>query len=276
MLSSAILSLIQAPDIGLSQFLHHGYRLLSAELTPIVDLMAILYWATWGYQLYAGRVTFVSQTLLIKVAVTIFLFTLMQWDDIALVMYEYILSSIEYVVGLLVDQTQNNSVILEHLWQDIGQISAFLMDDKPMSMMMQGYGLMLLNCGFVIGVVGFLVFSKIGIAITLLLCPFFIIFFFFPQTRHWFMNWVNHLFQFVLLFLFVHLLLHVSYFAFSFAINEIREAKEGLLFGTVSVTTTAYIYVVEGLLLYLLVQTKAWSSSIAQSIGGFIQQLTIH
>lgn len=276
MLNDSITHLIQAPDTVVNHFLQRVYPSIVHDIMPVVTLAAILYWVIWGYQIYAGNTAFVALSLLKKAGVTTMSFSLLQWQSAAWLIYQSAQNAMEYIVSLAVSHGQTSMSVLETLWRDVGQIAAFLMEDTTVGMVLQGYGLMLLNCTFVIFVVVCLIFAKVGLALCLVLLPFFVIFFFFSFTQHWVHTWINSLLRCGLLFLFVHLLLHIASLSLGAALRQIHDANQALLITDINVTTTAYVYVIEGLFLGLLILANTWSASMSQSAGVLIKQVANH
>lgn len=276
MLNDSITHLIQAPDTVVNHFLQRLYPSVANDIMPVLTLSAILYWVIWGYQIYAGNTAFVAVSLLKKAGVTTTAFFLLQWQSAAWQIYQSVRNVMEHIVSLAVSHGQTGTIVLESLSRDVGQIAAFLMEDSAIGMVLQGYGLMLLNCAFVIVVVVELIFAKVGLALCIVLLPFFVIFLFFPFTQPWVNNWVNSWLRCVLLFLFVHLLLHMASLSFSTALEQIHDANQVLSMTDINVTTTAYIYVIEGLFLGLLILANIWSASMSHSAGVLIKQISHH
>lgn len=275
MLNDSVSYLIHAPDMIINGFLQRVYPSMTAEIAPVISMVAILYWVVWGYRLYAGNTPFDAQSLLIKAGVTTMVFSLLKWQDVAYLIYQSCREMVERTISLALSHGQNSSSILDHVWKDIGQIAAFLMQNQSIGIVLQGYGLMLLNCAFVVMVVVYLVFAKMGLAVTIVLLPLFVIFFFFTTTRYWAFNWITSLLQCCLLFIFVHLLLHLSCLSYRVALDHIHDANHALLTQGIDVTTTAYVYIIEGLFFCLMMQTKAWSFSLAQSASTSLKHIPV-
>lgn len=255
--------------------MNHHYPLIAAEAAPVIYVAAILYWAYAGYQIYNGDMALNIHDALIRIITTALIFALLRWQGMASVIYTLWNDTVEHTIGLLISNRTDSRQLLSSLWQDVGQIASFLMEDKPAGIAMQGFGLMLLNNAFIICVLTYLAIAKIGMAVLMLFLPLFISFYFFQRTRQWMFNWINNLFFFGLLFILIHLLIHLSSLIYADALKEIHLANQLLILEKIDVTTTAYVYVIEGVLLYLMVLSKGWADDLSQKAGGAVQSSSV-
>ena len=132
-----------------------------------------------------------------------------------------------------------------------------------LGMILLGSGLFVVNCILFILALVYMTIAKFGLAITMVLLPVFVGFFFFEQTRQWAMNWLGQMLNFCFIYFLVIAIVRFGFLAFGDAIDEAGKAASVTDAGRIDVQQIAYLYIVEGVLIIFMLQVKGWAAALA-------------
>lgn len=261
--------LVHSPDAVVSTFLHQIYPAMASAISPVISVLAILYWVVFGYQIYAGYQAVVWRDVLQKSVMTVMVFSVLHWAGLASMVYHVFIDVMTKTVDIVMVDGANTEVMFDKLWRSVADVAAYLMhfEGSEIGLTLQGFGLFILNCTLFAVVVAYLVVAKLGLAVTMVLLPLFVGFFFFAFTKQWAVNWCSAMVQFCLLFIVVHAVLRLGCLVYAGAIDDIHFASEALLLKKINVTSTAYIYIIESILLYIILHIRRWVDMLSQQVA---------
>lgn len=268
-----IAGMMGAADGVTQAFLSQTYPALAAAVATPVTLVAIMYWALYGYQLFDGATGFRWKDCLARLVMTGCVFGTLSWGGLAQRIYQIFASTMESAAATLI-AGQPTATMLDALWNNVGQVSTVLQNAgwQELSLILHGYGLFLLNCALFMLALVYMTIAKFGLAITMVLLPLFVGLFFFSQTRQWAMNWLSMMVNFTLVYILVNAIVRFGFFAFGNAIDDVAQAAGALDAASITVKQIAYMYVVEGVLIIFMLQVKGWASALAG--GATVQGLS--
>ncbi|MEX3614672.1 MAG: type IV secretion system protein, partial [Burkholderia gladioli] len=100
-------------------------------------------------------------------------------------------------------------------------------------------------------------------AITMVLCPLFVGFLMFPETRQWFMNWVSKMLTFCFMYILVIAIVRFGFLAFGDAIDTAGQAAQATSPDLVTSEQTAQLVIVEGVLILFMLGVRGWASALS-------------
>jgi type IV secretion system protein VirB6 len=227
-----------------------------------IYFVAVLYWALFGYKVYAGHVPMEWKDLLAKCVMTVFVFGTLNWGGLAEALYVSFVSLVEGVASTIL-AGKPTAQMLDALYDNVDTVSGSLRraDFYQFSMICDGILLFIVNCILLVLAVGYMTIAKFGLAITMVLCPLFIGFLMFPETRQWFMNWVCMMLTFCFMYILVISIVRFGFFAFGDAIDIAGEtARSDRLANT---EQTTQLVIVEGVLILFMLCVRGWASALA-------------
>jgi type IV secretion system protein VirB6 len=153
--------------------------------------------------------------------------------------------------------------MLDALYSNVDAVSTRLraLDVYQFAMICDGIFLFALNSLLFVLALVYMTIAKFGLAITMVLCPLFIGFLMFPQTRQWFMNWLSMMLNFCFIYILVIAIVRFGYMAFGDAI-----ATAGMVAQSEKLATsqqTAQLVLVEGVLILFMLGVRGWASALA-------------
>lgn len=247
--------------------------LASAVGTPIFFL-AILYWVTLGYKIYAGYEPIRWNEILRRLLMTAAIFSCLNWSGLGQTVYGFFTSLMESAAATIM-AGQPTARMLDALFNNVGQVSALLQNVSwyQFGMILQGFGLLIVNCLLFVLALVYLTIAKLGLAITMSLLPIFVGFFFFDQTRQWGMNWVNKMLNFSFIYVLVIAIIRLGFLAFGEAIDEAGKAASASDAVMINVQQISYLFIIEGVLIIFMLQVKSWAAAL--SSGAAVQGVSL-
>jgi len=254
--------LIGAADGVTQSFLSQAYPAIAEAISTPIYFAAVLYWALYGYKVYAGYSPMQWNDILAKVVMTVAVFGTLSWGGLAQTLYNAFVSFMEGAAGTIM-AGKPTAHLLDSLYSNVQTVSEQLraLDFYKFAMICDGILLLAVNCILLVIALGYMTIAKFGLAITMVLCPIFIGFLMFPETRQWFMNWVSKMLTFSFMYILVIAIIRFGFLAFGDAIETAgRVAKSNELETSAQ---TAQLVIVEGVLILFMLGVRGWASALA-------------
>lgn len=266
--------LIGSSDAITNSFLNQIYPALSSSISGPLTFLAMIYWATLGYKIYAGYEPVRWNLVLQRIFMTVAVFSALSWNGLGKTIYMAFTSFAEGAASTLM-AGQPTSKMLDALFNDVGAVSALLQNVSwyQLGMILQGFGLLLINCVLFVLALVYLTIAKFGLAITMCLFPIFVGFLMFEQTRQWGINWINKMLNFCFIYILVIAIVRMGFLAFGDAIDEARKASSATDAVMINVQQISYLFIIEGVLIIFMLQVKAWAAAL--SSGATVQGMTL-
>ena len=256
--------LVGAADSVTHAFLSQTYPGIAEAVSMPIYFVAVLYWALYGYKVYAGYAPIQWNDILAKVVMTVTVFGMLSWGGLAQTLYNAFVSFMEGAAGTIM-AGKPTAQMLDALYSNVEAVSASLrkLSFYQSSMIFDGIILFAVNCMLFVLAVGYMTIAKFGLAITMALCPLFIGFLMFAETRQWFMNWVNKMLTFSFMYILVIAIVRFGFLAFGDAIDTAGMATQTIAGQLVNSDQTAQLVIVEGVLILFLLGVRGWASALA-------------
>lgn len=254
---------LSASDAVTEQFLSQIYPSLANEINPLIYVLAILYWALYGYKIYAGHEALSWNDVLAKVLMTTFVFAALEWNGIASDIYYAFASFMEGTAATIMAGESSTSM-LGALYNNVGRIASSLQSVNPyqLGVLLLGLGMFLLNCLLLAVAICYLTVAKLGLALTMLLLPIFLGFLLFPVSRQWFMNWLSSMLNFTFIYILVITIVRIGFVIFGDAVEEAAQAASGADAAMMTVPQVAQLYIFEAVLIYFMLQVRSWAAGL--------------
>nr|WP_080581246.1 type IV secretion system protein [Xanthomonas phaseoli] len=238
-----------------------GITIAGAISTPIT-YAAMLYWALHGYKVYAGHSPMQWKDLLAKTVMTVAVFGTLNWGGLAQTFYNAFVSFMEGAAATVM-AGKPTAQMLDALWSNVAAVSSRLrsVDFYQFAMICDGIILFVLNCILFVLALAYMTIAKFGLAITMVLCPLFLGFLMFPETRQWFMNWVSKMLTFCFMYILVIAIVRFGFLAFGDAIDTAGKVAQSE--GLATSEQTAQLVIVEGVLILFMLGVRGWASALA-------------
>jgi type IV secretion system protein VirB6 len=264
MATLTIAGMIGSADGVTTAFLTQTYPALASAISTPIYLVAVLYWAVYGYKIYAGYEPMRWNSLLGKAFMTTAVFSTLNWCGLAQSIYGFFTSFMEGAASTIM-AGQSTASMLDALYNNVGQVSTLMQKVSwyQFGTILLGYGLFNLNCVLFILALVYMTIAKFGLAIIMVLLPVFVGFFFFEQTRQWAMNWLSKMLNFCFIYILVIAIVRFGFLAFGDAIAEAGKAASVTDAARINVQQIAYLYIVEGVLSIFMLQVKGWAAALA-------------
>ena len=258
--------MLGASDAVTQSFLTQTYPAIANAISGPVYYVAIIYWGVAGYKIVAGHEPLRWNDILARLFLTAGIFASLNWGGMAQVIYKVFFSFMDSAAATIM-AGESTPTMLDALWNNVGKVSALMLksDFYEMGLIVQGYGLLLINCLLFVVALAYMTVAKFGLAINMVLLPLFLPFFFFQQTRQWAMNWISQMLNFCFIYILVIAIVRFGFLAFGEAITEAGKASSVLEAAKINVTQVAYLFIIEGVLIFFMFYVKSWA---AQLSGG--------
>lgn len=266
--------MIGAADNVTYSFLTQTYPAIASAIAPPIYLIAVIYWVAFGYKIYAGYSPMKWSALLAQTFMTTAIFAALNWNDLAQRIYVFFTSFMEGTASTLM-AGQPTINMLDALWHNVGQVSTLLQNVSfyQLGLILQGNILFLFNCAlFILGLV-YMTMAKFGLAITMVLLPIFLGFFFFEQTRQWGINWISKMLNFCFIYILVIAIVRFGFLAFGDAVAEAGKAATLNEAASINIQQVASLLIIEGVLIIFMLQVKGWAAAL--SSGASVQGLSL-
>lgn len=254
--------LVGAADGVTNAFLSHTYPAVAEAISAPIYFAAVLYWAIFGYKVYAGYATVQWKDILAKCVMTMAVFGTLHWSGFAQLIYQTFVSFMEGAAATVM-AGESTAQMLDALWKNVDTVSTRLRsaDVLQLAMILDGLALFILNCILFMLALVYMTIAKFGLAITMALCPLFIGFLMFPETRQWFMNWVSQMLTFCFMYILVIAIVRFGFLAFGAAIAVAAEAAGSE--AMVTAEQTAQLVIVEGVLILFMLGVRGWATALS-------------
>ena len=250
--------LVGAADGVTEAFLSQSYPALAHAIATPIYFAAVLYWALFGYKVYAGYAPVQWKDILAKCVMTMAVFGTLHWGGFAHAIYASFVSFMEGAAATVM-AGKPTAQMLDALWINVNKVSAQLRAESlaQIGMILDGLALFIVNCLLFVLALMYMTIAKFGLAITMLLCPLFIGFLMFPETRQWFMNWVSQMLTFCFMYILVIAIVRLGFLAFG---DFIEMATTNALANT---SQTAQLIIVEGVLILFMLGVRSWAAALS-------------
>lgn len=262
MASMTLQGLVGAADGVTHSFLSQTYPAIAGAIEQPVYLAAVLYWALLGYKVYAGYAPVQWKDILAKSFMTVAVFGTLHWGGLAQWIYNAFVSFMEGAAATVM-AGKPTAQMLDALWSNAEAVSKRLrsVDFYQIAMILDGLLLFILNCILFVLALVYMTIAKFGLAITMVLCPLFIGFLMFPETRQWFMNWVGKMLTFCFMYILVIAIVRFGFLAFGEAIEAAGTLAQSD--GLATSEQTAQLIIVEGVLILFMLGVRSWASALS-------------
>lgn len=259
----SIQGLVGAADGVTESFLSQTYPALASSVSTPIYYAAIIYWAIFGYKVYAGHSPLQWKDLVAKCAMTVGVFGTLNWGGLAKTIYTFFTSFMESAAATIMSG-KSTATMLDSLWSNVDSVSSTLRsaDIYQIAMILDGLVLFILNCILFIIALVYMTIAKIGLAITMVLLPLFIGFIFFDSTRQWTMNWLSKMFTFAFMYILVIAIVRFGFLAFGDAIAEAGKAAGAVSADLITSSQTSNLVIVEGVLILFMLSVRGWAAAL--------------
>lgn len=254
--------LVGAADGVTENFLSQTYPAIADAIAIPIYFAAVLYWAIFGYKVFAGYAPVQWKDILAKCVMTTAVFATLHWGGFASAIYTAFVSFMEGAAATVM-AGRPTAQMLDALWSNVDAVSIQLrsVEFYQMGMILDGLALFIVNCLLFVLALMYMTIAKFGLAITMLLCPLFIGFLMFPETRQWFMNWVSKMLTFCFMYILVIAIVRLGFLAFADAIAEAGTMAASS--GPVTTAQTAHLIIVEGVLVLFMLGVRSWAAALS-------------
>lgn len=262
MATMTLQGLVGAADGVTHSFLSQTYPAIAGAIAQPVYFAAVLYWALFGYKVYAGYAPVQWKDILAKCVMTVAVFGTLHWGGLAQLIYNAFVSFMEGAAATVM-AGKPTAQMLDALWSNADAVSKRLrsVDFYQIAMILDGLVLFILNCILFVLALVYMTIAKFGLAITMVLCPLFIGFLMFPETRQWFMNWVSKMLTFCFMYILVIAIVRFGFLAFGDAIEAAGKLAQTK--GLATSEQTAQLIIVEGVLILFMLSVRSWASALS-------------
>ncbi len=254
--------LVGAADGVTNAFLSQTYPAIAEAISTPLYFAAVLYWALLGYKVYAGYAAVQWKDILARCVMTTAVFGTLHWSGFAHVIYGAFVSFMEGAAATVM-AGQSTTKMLDALWNNVEAVSGKLRssDFAQITLILDGLVLFILNCILFVLALVYMTIAKFGLAITMVLCPLFIGFLMFPETRQWFMNWLSQMLSFCFLYILVIAIVRFGFLAFAEVIDAAGKTASTNSLPTSQQTTQ--LFIVEGVLILFMLSVRSWASALS-------------
>ncbi|QKV55686.1 type IV secretion system protein [Comamonas antarctica] len=253
---------VSAADGVTEAFLSQSYPALAEAIATPIYFATVLYWALFGYKVYAGYAPVQWKDILAKCVMTVAVFGTLHWGGLAHVIYAAFVSFMEGAAATVM-AGKPTAQMLDALWSNVDAVSTQLrgVSFAQIGMIYDGLALFIVNCLLFVLALMYMTIAKFGLAITMLLCPLFIGFLMFPETRQWFMNWVSQMLTFSFMYILVIAIVRLGFITFGDAIETAGALAASNAFANTS--QTAQLIIVEGVLILFMLGVRSWAAALS-------------
>ncbi|WP_045762338.1 type IV secretion system protein [Xanthomonas albilineans] len=253
-----------------TNFLAQTYPAIASAVTPTISALAILYWALYGYKVYAGHAGLQWKEFLGKAAMTSFIFAALNWGGLASQIYGWYIGMMDGASATIMAGQPTDSM-LDALYNNVGKVASMLQkaDFYQIGIIIEGSGLFFLNCLLFVVAFVYMTIAKIGLSICMVLMPIFLGFFMFEQSRQWAINWISKMLNFTFIYILVIAIIRFGFVAFAHAIEEVKQAANVADAALITSQQIGMISIIEAVLIIFMLQVKGWA---AQLSGGVTVQ----
>ncbi|MDM0015046.1 type IV secretion system protein [Variovorax sp. J22P168] len=283
-----IQGMIGASDGVAQTFLSTTYPALASAVATPVHLAAVLYWALFGYKIYAGHSPLQWKDFLARAFMTMAVFGTLNWGGFAQDIYRIFFSFADSAASTIM-AGQPTGQMLDALWVNADTVSGTLRNAKltEITLIFDGLVLFVVNCLLFVIALAYMTLAKWGMAITMVLLPLFAGFALFEQTRHFATNWINVMLNCCFVYILVVAIVRFGFIAFGDAIEEAGKAAASSIslpsmpqapglteaasyFGSNSLRTrqTSQLVLIEGVLILFMLCVRGWASALAGGASG--------
>ncbi|SAL00307.1 Type IV secretion system protein VirB6 [Caballeronia arationis] len=264
MATMTLQGLVGAADGVTQSFLSQTYPAIAGAISTPIYFAAILYWVVFGYKVYAGYAPMQWKDLLAKIVMTVSVFGTLNWGGLAQIVYNAFVSFMEGAAATVM-AGKPTAQMLDALWSNVDSVSKTLRQANlyQIAMILDGLLLFVMNCVLFVIALVYMTIAKFGLAVTMVLCPLFIGFLMFPETRQWFINWVSKMLTFCFMYILVIAIVRLGFLAFGDAIDSAGNAAQAISPDFVSSEQTAQLVIVEGVLILFMLGVRGWASALA-------------
>ncbi|CAL8481733.1 type IV secretion system protein [Caballeronia sp. S22] len=255
---------VGAADGVTASFLSQTYPAVASAVSTPITYAAVLFWALYGYKVYAGYIGVQWKDLLAKCVMTVAVFSTLNWGGFAQMIYNAFTSAMESAAGTIM-AGKPTAQMLDALFTNVQKVSETLRsaDFYQIAVILDGLVLFILNCLLFVLALVYMTIAKFGLAITMVLCPLFIGFLMFPETRQWFMNWLSKMLTFTFIYILVIAIVRFGFLAFGDAIDTAGQAAQAPSPDLVTSEQTTQLVLVEGVLILFMLGVRGWASTLA-------------
>ena len=262
-----------ATDSVTLQFLERIYPALARAAEMPVYLAAILYWALFGYRIFAGYAALEWRDMLAKIVMTVGVFGALNWGGLAAQIYHLFVSFMDGAAAtILADEPATE--MLGALFRNADHISQTLRNSGvfQINAIIEGTMILIINSLLLTVALFYMTLSKIGLAITMVLLPLFIGFALFEGTRQWCVNWLGKMLDFALIYILVVAIVKLGFVAFEQFITDINQAADlidtrpDLKPGSHIVTN---VFIVEAVLALFMLQVREWAGYLSSGAASY-------
>jgi len=259
---------IGASDTVTENFLVSVYPAIAAAIEPALTLAAVLYWALFGYKVYAGFAALEWRELAAKAVLTSAVFTSLNWGGFGSQIYHLFVEFTDSGAGTMM-AGESATTMLNALLINAEHISATLRATNfyQINAIIEGSFILVLNCLLFTVAVFYMTISKLGLAVTMVLLPLFVGFSLFPETRHWFVNWLNRMLNFSLIYILVVAIVKFAFVAFGQYIDDVGQASGYPDATLITSGVVANLCVVECVLIVFMLQVSEWAKALSGSVA---------
>lgn len=254
--------MVGAADGVTNDFLLQTYPAIAEAVSTPLYFAAVLYWAIFGYKVYAGYAPVQWKDILAKCVMTVAVFATLSWSGFAQVIYGGFSSFMEGAAATVM-AGRPTAQMLDALWSNVDDVSSGLRSAGiyKIGMVLDGLVLFIVNSILFVLALAYMTIAKFGLAITMVLCPLFLGFLMFPETRQWFMNWVSQMLMFCFMYILVIAVVRFGFLAFGDAIDAAGQMADAhTLEGSAQ---TARLVIVEGVMILFMLCIRGWASALS-------------
>ncbi len=262
-----------ATDSVTRVFLDRVYPGLANAVAEPVYLAAILYWALFGYRIFAGYAALEWREMLAKIVMTVAVFGVLNWGGLASQIYGLFVSFMDSgAATILAGEPATN--LLNALFKNADHISRTLRSSSifQINAIIEGTVLLIINSLLFTVALFYMTLAKIGLAITMLLLPLFIGFALFEGSRQWCINWLSKMLDFALIYILVVTIVKLGFVAFEQFIADINQTAS-LINTRPDLKPESHIvtnvFIVEAVLVLFMLQVREWAGYLSSGAASY-------
>lgn len=206
--------LLDRIDNAGSSFSENAYAAMSADVLPLFRLMFILFVLFYGIQLIMGTAKISASDIVLRIVRALFILILISsWPTFNQIIYSWI-SSVPEAAGRAILATSGTGITeptdgLSQIWGTANEAAAKFSEQSGFFSVLPalvGFFIMVV-CGFFIATaLAILILAKVMLWVLIGTAPVFIALFLFDHTKSYAMGWLNQVFVYALVPLFVYTL----------------------------------------------------------------------
>lgn len=267
-------------DRAANTFLETVFPSVADLVSVPIESICVIYIAACGIRALKGHLS--VHDFFLRIVMVSFVFATLNWNGLGGALYEAINDFlVKFAVAVFDSEAEDMPDAFYKGVLCIGQAlldkaGAFAVGQALQAILVLGINILLLGLSYAL-----LIFAKLGLAVTMSVCPVFMGFMIFPATRQWAYNWISMILNLCFMYILTMAIISLSFKAFESTFSSMKSLG---ISGSVTGAFKQYLEnssEVYGLILIMviiivfLLQVKSWAAALSggamiQSLGGMV------